>query len=188
LSANNDRVVNDRKLSESSYEHVIDVSFEQVDVVGWLFSLPNDEYRRCCQPDHIACGLTSTDDGQPMCVGVETIGVWLMVHRYAVQIHRPDRCELVSVSDVFAPRGGRAKAQITWTLSIEAVDEDRSKYTNSIVVSPTDGFVKLLDESGARWELSDVNEHNSRETPSFAASIARYSLAKAGTARGTSHD
>jgi hypothetical protein len=35
-------------------------------------------------------------------------------------------------------------------------------------------------ERAGREELSDVGEHNGRETPRFAESIARQSLAKAG--------
>ncbi len=50
MSADGDRVLTDRKLSESAYDHVIDVPFEQVDIAGWLFSLPNAEYERCCAP------------------------------------------------------------------------------------------------------------------------------------------
>jgi hypothetical protein len=179
LTDNGDRVVPDRKLSEARSEHVIDVSFEQVDIVGWLFSLPDDEYRRCCWPDHIACGFTRADRGQAMCVGVETIGGWLMVHRYASQIHRPDRCELVSLSDVFAPQGGRTKAQVTWTMSAEAVDEERSMYTNCLAVAPTVGLVRWLDTPGVQLGAFDVSEHNRRETACFADSVAHYSLGKA---------
>jgi hypothetical protein len=47
-------------------------------------------------------------------------------------------------------------------------------------VSPTGGFVRSLDESGPRFELSGVSEHNRRETPRFAESVARHSLARAG--------
>jgi hypothetical protein len=169
-----------RNLSESLYEHVIDVSFERVDIVGWLFSLPDEEYRRCCLPDHIACGLTSTDWGQAMCVGVETIGEWLMVHRYAAHIHRPDRCELVSLSDVFVPQGGRTKAQVTWTMSAEALADEWSKYTNSLAVAPSADFVRLLGNSGVAMMPSVISDHTRRETPRFADSVARYSLGETG--------
>ena len=32
----------------------------------WLFNLPEAEYQRCCPPDHIAAGATSTDNGRRM--------------------------------------------------------------------------------------------------------------------------
>jgi hypothetical protein len=38
--------------------------------------------------------------------------------------------------------------------------------------------MRLLEESGARFELYDVSEHNRRKTPGFAESIARHSLPK----------
>ena len=44
--------------------------------------------------------------------------------------------------------------------------------------TPTEGFMRLLEESGARFELYDVSEHNRRKTPSFAETIARHSLPK----------
>ncbi len=113
MSDDGDRVLPDRKLSESSFAQVIDASFEHVDIAGWLFSLPNAEFRRCCAPDHVACGATATDDGQPMAITVEIIGGWLLVQQYVALVHRPDRCELVSLSDVLPSTGGRTRTQVT---------------------------------------------------------------------------
>jgi hypothetical protein len=56
----------DQILSHSSFEHVIDVPADRVDIADWLLHLGNKEYERCCPPDPIACGYTRTDDGQPM--------------------------------------------------------------------------------------------------------------------------
>jgi len=95
-------------------------------------------------------------------------------------IHRPDRSELISLSNVWSPQGGGAKAQVTWTMSAEAVDDQRSKYTNSLTISLTKSFMRLLRETGTRLEASDANEHNRRETARFAEGVARYSLGKAG--------
>jgi hypothetical protein len=72
----------DRVLSESSFEHVIHVPADGVDIADWLFHLGNKEYERCCPPDHIACGYTHTDDGQPMSINVETIGASLVIQQY----------------------------------------------------------------------------------------------------------
>jgi len=56
----------DRILSHSSFSHIVDVPIERVDISDWLFNLPEAEYQRCCPPDHIAAGATSTDNGRRM--------------------------------------------------------------------------------------------------------------------------
>src|ERR1700754_3430800 len=185
MADDGDRVLTEYKLSESAFDHVIDVPFEQVDIAGWLFALPNREYERCCPPDHIACGYTTTDDGRPMSINVETIGNSLVIQQYVAEVHRPDRCEMVSISDVFTPTGGRTKTQARWTLSVEALEDGRSKCTNAVIAYATQNFMDFLKETGgtfedaakARQEAS--GDHNRRETPLFAESIARFSLAAA---------
>ena len=56
----------DRILSHSSFSHIVDVPIERIDIADWLFNLPEAEYQRCCPPDHIAAGATSTDNGRRM--------------------------------------------------------------------------------------------------------------------------
>ena len=56
----------DRILSHSSFSHIVDVTIECIDIADWLFNLPEAEYQRCCPPDHIAAGATSTDNGRRM--------------------------------------------------------------------------------------------------------------------------
>ncbi len=63
----------DTILSQSAYSAEIDVPFEKVDIADWLFTLPEAEYLRCCPPDHIAAGVTWTDDGRRMSINVEQI-------------------------------------------------------------------------------------------------------------------
>jgi hypothetical protein len=59
-------MMTDRILSHSSFSHIVDVPIERVDISDWLFNLPEAEYQRCCPPDHIAAGATSTDNGRRM--------------------------------------------------------------------------------------------------------------------------
>jgi len=42
----------------------VQAPIEQVDIANWLLNLPDAEYQRCCPPDHIAAGSTTTDDGR----------------------------------------------------------------------------------------------------------------------------
>ncbi len=53
-----------------------------------------------------------------MSINVERIGGALIIQQYVAQVHRPDRCEMVSISDVFPPTGGHTKTQVNWTLSV----------------------------------------------------------------------
>jgi hypothetical protein len=171
-------------LSQSSYSHVIDVPADRVDIADWLFHLGNAEYERCCPPDHLACGYTQTDDGQPMSINVETIGQSLVVQQYTAEVHEPQLCRMVSTSDVFPFSGGLTTSKVVWTLSVEPIDESSCRYTNSVTAFATDDFLKFIEEHGQTFEQAAAarqetsSDHNRRETPLFAESIARAARAR----------
>ncbi|MCU6793276.1 hypothetical protein OB236_14235 [Paenibacillus sp. WQ 127069] len=79
-------ICQDLTLTQSVCSHVIDVPVEKVDIGKWLFSLSDAEYQRCCPPDHIAVGVTKTEDGRPMSINVETIGTSLAVQHYVGEV------------------------------------------------------------------------------------------------------
>ncbi len=95
----------DTILSQSAYSAEIDVPFEKIDIVDWLFNLPEAEYLRCCPPDHIAAGVTWTDDGRRMLINVEQIGSGLVVQHYVAEVAEPTYCRMNSISDVFTAYG-----------------------------------------------------------------------------------
>jgi len=97
----NDTILADMQLSNAAWSCVINAPVERVDLASWLFKLSEDEYRRCCPPDHISCGTTLTDEGKPMVIKVEMIGHALMIQRYVAETATPTLCKLVSVSDAF---------------------------------------------------------------------------------------
>ncbi|SEW25453.1 hypothetical protein [Luteibacter sp. 329MFSha] len=177
--------MSDNVLSRSAYSAVINQPVDKVDIAEWLFSLPSDEYKRCCPPDHIAAGSTWTDDGRRMSINVEMIGKGLVIQQYVAEVAEPNHCRMVSLSDVFAPQG-RSRVQVIWDLSVEAIDETSCKYTNSVVSSAPPEYVAWLAENGMTIEQaaaarqSASSDHNSRETPLFAASIERRARANAG--------
>lgn len=181
MSDDSRRVLIDRKLSDSSAQHVIQMAFEQVDVAGWLFSLPNVEYQRCCVPDHLACGFATDDNRRPVVIHVETVAGSLVVQQYVAHVHRPDCCELVSVADVFPLTGGRTSTQMTWRLTVEAVDDDRSCCTNRVIAYATEDFMRYLERTGTSFEEASAArqagsaDHTRRETRCFAESLARWS-------------
>lgn len=185
-----DVILSDKMLSSSAFSHVIAVPIAQVDIADWLFTLPEAEYRRCCPPDHISCGTTSTDDGTPMSLNVEMIGQTLMIQRYVAETATPHLCRMVSTSDAFTPNG-RTRVQVIWTLSAKPVDAARTEYTNSVVAHPTRDFMDFIAAHGITFEQAaagrqhDGGDHNRRETPLFAESIARRAIATA-TAGGRS--
>lgn len=84
-----DVIITDKQLSSSAFSAVINAPIEQVDIADWLFNLPEAEYQRCCPPDHISAGTTSTDDGKRMSINVEMIGKTLMVQHYVAEVATP---------------------------------------------------------------------------------------------------
>lgn len=182
-----DIIITDKLLSASAYTAIINAPIEKVDIADWLFNLPEAEYQRCCPPDHISAGSTRTDDGTRMSINVEMIGKTLMVQHYVAEIARPSLCRMVSTSDAFTPNG-RTRVQVIWTLSVKKIDENTCEYTNSVVAHPTQEFLDFIAEHGTPFEDAvdarqrDGGNHNSRETPLFAASIERHALASAASA------
>lgn len=177
-------VLNDLILSQSAYSAEIDVPFEKIDIAGWLFTLPEAEYRRCCPPDHISAGFTTTDDGRFMSINVEMIGTGLVVQHYVAEEASASYCRMNSISDVFTP-AGRTQVNVIWELIAEATEDGRTRYTNRVTSHPTDAFMDFIAAHGQTFEQaaaarqSASGDHNRRETPLFADSIGRRALAKA---------
>ncbi|MCB4768586.1 hypothetical protein LGR54_08215 [Ancylobacter sp. Lp-2] len=177
------KVLTDQILSQSAYSAEIDVPLETVDIAGWLFTLPEAEYLRCCPPDHIGSGITTTDDGRPMVINVEMIGSGLVIQHYVAEEATPSYCRMNSISDVLTP-AGRTQVNVIWELIAEAAEGGRTRYTNRVTSHPTDVFMDFLAAHGQTFEQAAVarqaagGDHNRRETPLFAASIARRALGK----------
>ena len=85
-------ILRDKELSNSAYSHVINAPVGKIDIADWLFKLPEAEYKRCCPPDHISCGTTSTDEGTPMSINVERIGSTLMIQHYVAEVATGTLC------------------------------------------------------------------------------------------------
>ena len=173
-----DTILADRQLSSSAFSHVINTPIEKIDIAEWLFNLPEAEYQRCCPPDHISCGFTTTDSGTKMSINVEMVGKTLMVQHYVAETATPALCRMVSTSDAFTPNG-HTRVQVIWTLSVKKIDDHSCEYTNSVVAHPTAAFMDFIASHGMSFEDAaaarqrDGGDHNQRETPLFAASIER---------------
>ena len=176
-----DVILTDKELSASAFTAIIPAPIQRIDIAEWLFHLPEAEYQRCCPPDHISCATTSTDSGTPMSINVEMIGQTLMIQHYVAETATPSFCRMVSTSDAFTPNG-RSRVQIIWTLSVRSIDANSCEYTNSVVGHPTQEFMDFIAAHNVTWEAAaaarqhDGADHNSRETPLFAASIGRSAL------------
>ena len=168
----------DQILSQSAYSHEIDVPLAQVDIADWLFNLPEAEYQRCSVPDHIAAGVTTTDDGRRMSINVEMIGTTLMIQHYVADEATPTYVRMNSISDAFSPNG-RTQVNVLWELIAEDAGNGRTLYTNRVTARPTDAFMAFIEEHGiafadaAAARQAAGSDHNRRETPHFAESIAR---------------
>jgi hypothetical protein len=173
-------MISARSLSNSTVTSIMHVPLEKVNIADWLLTLPDAEYQRCSHA-HIAAGATTTDDGRPMSINVETIGDALIVQHYVAEVKEPLLCRMVSISDSIT-KNGRTKVKVEWTLSARKIDDQTTEYTNHIHASATDEFIAFIQEHGitleqaaaARQIASDA--HNQEETPNFAASIERHAL------------
>jgi len=178
------KILTDLLLSESAYSHDLDIPVDQIDIADWLFELPEAEYLRCCAPDHIACGTTSTDDGRKMSINVEKIGTGLVVQHYVAEVATPSYCRMNSISDVFTPTGERTQVNVIWELIAEPIDGNCTRYTNKVTCHPTDVFMDFIKSHGQSFDEAAAarqaagGDHNHRETPNFAESIARRARAR----------
>ncbi|MGF7123571.1 ester cyclase [Rhodococcus sp. BE178] len=167
-----------RTLSDSTFTHIIDVQADKVDIAEWLFTLPEAEFQQCCPPDHVTVGVGTGAGGRPMSIGVEQIGKTLLIHHYIGEVVAPHHCRMVSTSDAVTP-DGRTTVQATWELRAEATDDGRCTITNRLMLTPTGDYFAFLDGHGITYEdaadtaTAAAADHNRRETPGFAASIAR---------------
>jgi hypothetical protein len=139
-----------RTLSLSTVTAVINAPIKAVDVADWLFNLPDAEYQRCSHA-HIAAGTTTTDDGVPMSINVETIGDAPMVQHYVGEVREPHRCRMVSISDAITA-AGRNKVEVVWELSVKKIDDHKCEYSNHIHASATDEFLTFLKEHNIPFE------------------------------------
>lgn len=174
----------DSILAESSYSRDIDVSIDRIDIADWLAHLGNAEFQRCCSPDHIACGFTHTHDGRPMSINVETVGPSLLIQQYVAEVFEAQLCRMVSLSDVFPLGGGRTQTVVIWTLAVEPISEGSCRLVNSVTSKATTEFLELIRQQGQTFEQAAAPrqqasaDHNRRETPGYAASIARAAKAR----------
>ena len=174
--------MSDRTLSDTTFTHIVNVPLEKIDIAGWLFSLPDAEFQRCCVPDHIAAGQTVTDDGRRMSINVENIGESLVVQHYVAEIAEKHFCRMLSISDVFTPNG-RTKTRVLWVLRAVSAGDGRTEYTNYVRGSTTDEFMTFIQQHGISYDQAKAarqaasSDHCRRETPFYAESIARWALA-----------
>jgi hypothetical protein len=135
---------NDHTLSLSTVTAIIQAPIEKVNISDWLLHLPDAEYQRCSHA-HIAGASSTSDDGRPMSINVETIGDAFVVQHYVAEIQEPHFCRMVSISDSISP-AGRTKLQVVWELRVKKIDEHSCEYTNHIHSTAIDQTLAFLKE------------------------------------------
>jgi len=178
MSTTVDQAAQATTLVDSSVSIVISAPVEKIDLPDWCYGLPDDEYQ-ACSPAHCAAGATTTPDGRRMSINVEIIGGSTLVQHYVEEIGERDHLRLVSHSDVFTPTG-RTKLDVIWDLTVERIDDDRCRFTNTVHSSAPPEMLEFLGKQGIPLEIfraarKTVSEaHNRQETPEFAKSLERY--------------
>ncbi len=143
--------MSDAVLSKSAFKATINAPIDHVDIAEWLMNLADAEYQRCAPPDHIACGSTTSDDGQKMSINVEQIGEGLVIQHYLADVLEPHHCKMVSQSDVYSPHG-RTKVQVIWDLSVKPIDATSCEYTNDVLGLTTPDFMAFIAKHGVTLE------------------------------------
>jgi hypothetical protein len=175
--------MSERILAESAFSHIINAPIVRVDIADWVFHLSSGVYQRCCPPAHIAAGVSTTGDGIPMLINVETIGDWLMIHKYVAEVTDAHHCRMVSASDLFGPLG-RTSLHVVWDLSVEPFDAQSCEYINHVRATPTDEFLAFLDAHGVPFQRAAQAyqeasvAHNEMETARYAESLERAALGR----------
>src|ERR1700722_1640058 len=170
----------DNTLSLSTVTATIHAPIDKVNLADWILHLPDAEYQRCSTA-HLAAGATTSEDGRPMSINVEKIGDAIVVQHYVAEVHEPDHCRMVSISDSISP-AGTTKVQVVWELSVKKVDESTCEYTNHIHGSATEETLQFLNKHGITLEAAHAarqqasHAHNLEETPKFARSIEKHAL------------
>jgi hypothetical protein len=173
-------MASDHTLSLSTVTATIHAPIERVDIVDWVLHLPDAEYQRCSTA-HIAAGATTTDDGLPMSINVETIGDAFVVQHYVAEVREPHFCRMVSISDSISP-AGRTKLRVVWELSVKKLDDQTCEYTNHIHSTAIDQTLAFFKEHNIPFERAHATRqqashaHNQEETPKFAKSIEQKAL------------
>ena len=114
-----------------------------------------------------------------MSINVETVGPSLLIQQYVAEVFEPHVCRMVSVSDVFPLSGGRTQTVVIWTLAIEPISDTSCRFVNSVTSKAAPELLELIREQGQTFEQAAAPrqqasaDHNRRETPGYAASIAR---------------
>src|SRR4029077_8412011 len=118
-----------------------------------------------------------------MSINVEMIGETLMFQHYVGAITEPHLCRMVSLSDAFSPKG-HTKVHVLWELSVKPINSTHCEYTNAVTATSTKEFLDFIKQHGISFEQAAAvrqaagGDHNRRETPLFAESIARKALAR----------
>lgn len=153
--------------------------FAHVDIKQWLKTLPTHEHQRRAPGDHKAAGYSTR-----MSINVEVIGTGLALQQYRFEVATPHYCKMVSISGVYPPAGWTA-TQVIWELSIEQLEGDELRYTNTLTSHPTEDFLTIILGSGQMFEDAAatrqraLSEHCLLETPHYAQSIAAFANARA---------
>jgi hypothetical protein len=172
----------DHTLSLSTVTATVHAPIERVNIADWVFTLPDAEYQRCSH-SHIAAGSTTSDDGRPMSINVETIGDALVIQHHVADVRGPHFCRLISISDSISP-AGRTKLQVVWELSAKQIDDETCEFTNHIHSSAIEQTLEFLKQNNISFERArDARQHashthNQEETPRFAKSIERRALTR----------
>jgi hypothetical protein len=160
------------------------VALDEVDLADCVLNLTDAEYRDCAPGEHKAYGRSQSADGSPLAICVEAVGGQLTVQHYHGVSLSPVHCRWESVSDALAGQEWTT-VHVIWEITAAVGPDGTPVFTNSIESRATADFQDWMRRTGATLDAlvaartEAIHQHNERETPAFAESIARRSRQRA---------
>jgi len=139
-------VRDDLVLSRAIVTADVSAPFAHVNIEQWLKTQQALEYQQ--RP---AVHIKNAGCCDVISINAEVIGRGILSERYRMEVGTPHYCMMVSVPDVF-PSSGWATTQVIWELSIEQLEGDVLRYTNTVTSHPTEDFLTIVFGSGQTFE------------------------------------
>ncbi len=152
---------------EATYDALVPVPANAIDLGDWIFQMTDEEYRACSR-NHYAMGIVGGAKRLGI-INVEQVAGALIIQRYAPQLMQKSHVTMISKeSQAFLARIIPFKMEVTWDMQIVEENAASSRLRCSLVVV-TPLWVKV-----AGWFIASnylLKRHLIGETKGFARDL-----------------
>jgi hypothetical protein len=171
-------VRDDLVLSRAIVTADVSAPFAHANIEQWLKTQQALEYQQRPAGQNKNAGYSDV-----MSINAEVIGTGIVIEQYRMEVGTPHYCKMVSVPDAF-PSSVWATTRVIWELSIEQLEGDELRFTNTVTSHPTEDFLTIIFGSGQTFEDAAaackraLGERCLLETPYYAQCIAAFASAR----------